>query len=1046
MREIALFVSSTFSDMHDERELLLREVFPRVQEFCRKHNLIFRPIDLRWGITKEQADELNQTVDLCLQRVNQAAPLFLSFLGQRYGWIPGNMYLQNHRYDHPEALAQYEGRSVTEMEIMQALFSSFYAGEPKECLFFFKDPSYLEGLTEEERRIYADPPQQTRALDALKDFLVDRGCDVSVYSSRFQWVDIPVYLEQSGDVQSKRKIQTDFTCDGGSLAAVLVKKIIAAIRRCVDLSAEEPAAYDGQMSQEYQLNFYSHTAPVATVDDYLEKGLGIERGGMWGLGMVEAQGKSSAMARFVTKLQTKNDWVFYRFLGTDVYSSSVREVVKTLSREMSVRMEIPFDGYDDYFAAFDFLQDCLNRLYERGEDVIFVVDGLNQSSDTQVRWYELFHSVAFGHVFYSTTEMDEGVALTGIPRFSDEEIQAIIDFHFLQYGRTVDRRCCEKLIARAQGQLVHILHIVRYISRFSSFESLEGDIEKMVGCHHLDGMVMLDDMYSRAQPMCSYWERSVAMKGLLSMITYTVMLCRKGISYAELLTLLYSVMNCTAPAKFTVDELEDCLRFELNLLEKELHEVDGIYTIQDPFYADMLINELNFRRENRKAHFEHVIRFFSVIYLGKYSCFRHFEIVNDLLHNCLQEDLEGLLEAYYLTPEYLGRQIEVCGFSYTLKHLRYYYVKTLGYQHLLSDDADHEDASIQRFLDHTPTSVLNHIGLLYRLLERVPYRFQKDMDRVYACLHRGIAVRNLQDTVKGGILKKLWEEIRKHEPRRSTVQDGTVCLYERCQPAPHKMLLHGKRLYTFGRDDRIYVHNLETGECSDLIQMQKGDRGVCMFYAKPYVYFVGERLIYVHDPVSFCKVPYDYVKYTGAPLRGVDVFDGEIIAFWYEDGFIKVYKNMQPLFEISEFLGSKIGSVLMAYAGERLVAYVAVEDDGCYMAVNGYCSGDLWIHAEEEYRSGRFCSRDGNAVYMALGENRYQVTDLSKRDNEIKETSYPILNRFSVAASIQMTETEDGFVVMNGTRLPYRSPCVFVGIIHQSDYCFVDAEGMLFSV
>ena len=118
----------------------------------------------------------------------------------------------------------------------------------------------------------------------------------------------------------------------------------------------------------------------------------------------------------------------------------------------------------------------------------------------------------------------------------------------------------------------------------------------------------------------------------------------------------------------------------------------------------------------------------------------------------------------------------------------------------------------------------------------------------------------------------------------------------------------------------------------------------------------------------------------------------------------------------------------------------------CYMAVNGYCSGDLWIHAEEEYRSGRFCSRDGNAVYMALGENRYQVTDLSKRDNEIKETSYPILNRFSVAASIQMTETEDGFVVMNGTRLPYRSPCVFVGIIHQSDYCFVDAEGMLFSV
>ena len=83
MKEIVLFVSSTFSDMIDERELLVRSVFPRVKRFCKEKGLIFRTIDLRWGITQKQADDLKQTIDICLRRVNDSVPLFLSFIGQR---------------------------------------------------------------------------------------------------------------------------------------------------------------------------------------------------------------------------------------------------------------------------------------------------------------------------------------------------------------------------------------------------------------------------------------------------------------------------------------------------------------------------------------------------------------------------------------------------------------------------------------------------------------------------------------------------------------------------------------------------------------------------------------------------------------------------------------------------------------------------------------------------------------------------------------------------------------------------------------------------
>ena len=55
-RTVRVFISSTFRDMHAERDHLVRFVFPRLREQllpCRIHLV---DVDLRWGVTKEQAD------------------------------------------------------------------------------------------------------------------------------------------------------------------------------------------------------------------------------------------------------------------------------------------------------------------------------------------------------------------------------------------------------------------------------------------------------------------------------------------------------------------------------------------------------------------------------------------------------------------------------------------------------------------------------------------------------------------------------------------------------------------------------------------------------------------------------------------------------------------------------------------------------------------------------------------------------------------------------------------------------------------------------
>ena len=52
---LPIFISSTFRDMNAERDLLVKEVFPELQEWCEQRHLRLFEIDLRWGITVEEA-------------------------------------------------------------------------------------------------------------------------------------------------------------------------------------------------------------------------------------------------------------------------------------------------------------------------------------------------------------------------------------------------------------------------------------------------------------------------------------------------------------------------------------------------------------------------------------------------------------------------------------------------------------------------------------------------------------------------------------------------------------------------------------------------------------------------------------------------------------------------------------------------------------------------------------------------------------------------------------------------------------------------------
>jgi hypothetical protein len=95
-RTFRLFVSSTFSDLKEERNALGRCVFPKLRALCESRGYKLQVVDLRWGVPGEATID-QQTVRICLEEIARCQgsgevfsprPNFIVLLGDRYGWKP----------------------------------------------------------------------------------------------------------------------------------------------------------------------------------------------------------------------------------------------------------------------------------------------------------------------------------------------------------------------------------------------------------------------------------------------------------------------------------------------------------------------------------------------------------------------------------------------------------------------------------------------------------------------------------------------------------------------------------------------------------------------------------------------------------------------------------------------------------------------------------------------------------------------------------------------------------------------------------------------
>lgn len=457
------FISSTFADMKDERDLICYTVLPRVKRWAFSYGIIFDTVDLRWGINDEQARDLHQTVRICLERVADSSPLFICLIGERYGWIPSADDFNQSMFE--KSTVGYSGLSATELEIIQGLNSAFIDSDEKRCLFLLRDSLNLDALDEKTRRIYKDEENESR-LSLLKERLSKRE-DAFPYSCR---------LSRDGDRVTLR----DFTQDERSLGDFLFEKITDELRQEYGITDSTAKIVDDALvHQKFYLRYLTDTPPLPKVQDKLYGYFDtLAAHGILARTVRKENMLLSQIAHLIDGLSSRGEYkVVYRFFGIDERMLTANDLICSLAYEL---LE---DSYylDNPPRA---LIDLKRELEISGERVVLIIAGLDWEGVVNI-----FGTLTGLNFYKSLLLVDTGEGERGSGEWLDydeDSFRALTLALFSKRAKLLTDAQCDKILKIADGSYSVLRLLIHYLCTLATHDSLEGMIDGLSAQSPLD--------------------------------------------------------------------------------------------------------------------------------------------------------------------------------------------------------------------------------------------------------------------------------------------------------------------------------------------------------------------------------------------------------------------------------------------------------------------------------------------------------------------------------------------------------------------------------
>ena len=350
-RVIRVFVSSTFQDMQEEREVLVKQIFPQLRKLCDHRGVAFTEIDLRWGITEEQSKQ-GKVLPICLAEIERCRPFFIGLLGQRYGWVPKD--IPQELMDDQPWLAEHRHRSVTELEILHGVLNN--PEMSNRALFYFRNPDSAKRSTDEDESANSEKLAALKQRIRNSELAISKKYDDPESLGQMILNDLTQVINQQFPPGTK---PTELQRQAGEHEAFARSR---AVRQSGD---RQVGCYIGR--QEYFDRIDAHV---------FGKGPPLVVLGESGLG------KSALLANWAQRYsQSKpGKQVLLHFIGASADSANWAAMLRRILNEFQQRFDLEFEIPDDADGLRAAFKNALDIVSSRG-GLVVIIDAFNQLDD-----------------------------------------------------------------------------------------------------------------------------------------------------------------------------------------------------------------------------------------------------------------------------------------------------------------------------------------------------------------------------------------------------------------------------------------------------------------------------------------------------------------------------------------------------------------------------------------------------------------------------------------------------------------------------------------
>jgi len=466
---VRIFISSTFRDMHAERDHLVKVVFPELRERCAKRQMHLIDMDLRWGITEEEAEQ-GKVLEIILDEIERSRPFFIGILGERYGFIPDNIP-EDAEIAHPW-LKEYPDNSLTALEIIHGVLSNQELA--KHSFFYFRDPQFISKMPENMLSDYiAENSGAAQKLAILKDEIRS--------SNRPIMENYPCRWDNS------KEILVDLDVFGQQVLEDLWTAISEEYPE--DAPESDPLAIERQMHEAFaEDRSHLHIGRINEAALLTKHISGTDRQPIVITGE-SGSGKSSFLATWYRRYVSENpdDFVLAYFIGASPDSTDNMRLLRNMCKELKYNFDLKENLPEDDKKLSEVLMSLLQAA-SKGRRIVILLDALDQLSAKEgahgLSWL-LDYLPANVSLVVSSLEGDSlevlrrrGAEEIALQQLTVGEQRQIVHAQLREWGRKLDEQQISALLSHpGVDNPLYLWVALEELRLFGSYEQLTGRIE-----------------------------------------------------------------------------------------------------------------------------------------------------------------------------------------------------------------------------------------------------------------------------------------------------------------------------------------------------------------------------------------------------------------------------------------------------------------------------------------------------------------------------------------------------------------------------------------